>query len=179
MRTMSARTRRRAAVAAAIAVVVTACGHTVGGVAEPARVTVSASEGGYGFADDRCGLLDDDSLRELLRASSVVKTFAGAVCQYVVSTDAGALDVVFTWFVRGTVDRERDVAVGRGARVRDVVVARQPAFVAQRPSAPNACAATAAAGAGAVTWWVQFRQRSGDACAHAETLLTATLSADT
>ena len=49
--------------------------------------------------------------------SSMVKPFSGAVCQYVLSTDAGVVDVVFTWFDTGSIDRERDVAVGRGARL--------------------------------------------------------------
>ena len=146
-------------------------------MAERAGATVPDPDRSYGFVDDRCGLLDDAVL-ELLGATNVVKPFSGAVCQYVLSTDAGVVDVVFTWFEHGSIDRERDVAVDRGARLQEKTVARHPAFLAQRPDTPNACAATAAAGSGVLTWWVQFRQSLGDACANAETLLTATLSAD-
>jgi uncharacterized protein DUF3558 len=157
---------------------VAACSHTVVGVAERARATVPNPDRGYGFAGDRCGLLQDDAISEMLGATTMVKPFSGAVCQYVLSTEAGVVDVVFTWFEHGSIDRERDVAVGRGARLQEKTVVRHPAFLAQRPSTPNACAATAAAGSGVLTWWVQFRQSPGDACADAETLLTATLSAD-
>jgi hypothetical protein len=178
---MRAPTRQSAtAVVAATAAVVAvaACSHTVVGVAERARATVPDPGRGYGFVDDRCGLLHDDAVRELLGGTNMVKPFSGAVCQYVLSTDAGVVDVVFTWFDHGSIDRERDVAAGRGARLQEKTVVRHPAFLAQRPTTPNACAATAAAGSGVLTWWVQFRQSLGDACADAETLLTATLSAD-
>lgn len=157
---------------------VSACTHTVGGVAERARLTVPDPNRSYGYVDDRCGLLQDDSIKELLGASSMVKPFSGAVCQYVLSTDSGVVDVVFTWFDKGSIDRERDVAVGRDARLTEKTVMRHAAFLARRPDTPNACSATAAAGSGVLTWWVQFRQSAGDACADAETLLTATLSAD-
>lgn len=156
----------------------TACVRTVGGVAERARPTVPDPNRSYGYVHDRCGLLQDDSLKELLGATSMVKPFSGAVCQYVLSTDSGVVDVVFTWFEKGSIDRERGVAVGRGARLTEKTVVRHPAFLARRPDNPSACSATAAAGSGVLTWWVQFRQSTGDACADAETLLTATLSAD-
>jgi len=178
---MRARTLRSAAAvvaATALAAAVAACSHTVVGVAERARATVPNPDRGYGFAGDRCGLLHDDAVSELLGATTMVKPFSGSVCQYVLSTDAGVVDVVFTWFELGSIERERDVAVGRGARLRDTTMVRHPAFIAQRPTTPNACAATAAAGSGVLSWWVQFRQSRGDACADAQTLLTATLSAD-
>ncbi|GAB7072026.1 DUF3558 domain-containing protein [Mycobacterium hodleri] len=178
MRAPTRRSATAAVAATAVVVVVAACSHTVAGVAERAHATVPNPDRSYGFVDDRCGLLHDEDLRKLQGAATMVKPFSGAVCQYVLSTDAGVVDVVFTWFERGSVDRERDVAAGRGARLQDKTVVRHPAFLAQRPSTPNACAATAAAGPGVLTWWVQFRQSLGDACADAETLLTATLSAD-
>ena len=178
MRVPTRRSANAVVAATTVAVAVAACSHTVAGVGERARATVPDPDRGYGFAGDRCGLLHDDAIEELLGATSVVKPFSGAVCQYVLSTDAGVVDVVFTWFEHGSIDRERDVAAGRGAHLRETTVVRHPAFVAQRPTTPNACAATAAAGPGVLTWWVQFRQSLGDACADAEALLTATLSAD-
>jgi hypothetical protein len=159
-------------------VAVAACSQTVGGTAERARPRAPDPERSYGYVDGRCGLLHDDSIKDLLGASSLVKPFSGAVCQYLLSTDDGLVDVVYSWFDEGSIDRERGVAVGRGSRLVDKDVARHPAFLAQRPDNPNACSATAAAGSGVLTWWVQFRQNPGDPCAAAEELLTATLSAD-
>ena len=159
-------------------VAVAGCSQTVAGTAERARPSAPDPERSYGYVDERCGLLHDDSIKDLLGASSVVKPFSGAVCQYLLSTDGGLVDVVFSWFDEGTIDRERGVAVDRGSRLTDVDVARHPAFLAQRPDNSNACSATAAAGSGVLTWWVQFRPSEGDSCAAAEKLLSATLSAD-
>lgn len=135
-------------------------------------------ERSYGYVDERCGLLGDDSIADLLGADSVVKPFSGAVCQYVLATGEGLVDVVFSWFDTGSFDRERTLAAERDARITDKEVERHPAFLAQRPDNPNACAATAAAGPGVLTWWVQFRPRVADPCEAAEKLLSATLSAD-
>lgn len=55
---------------------------------------------------------------------------------------------------------------------------RHEAFVVQRPDNLTACAATAGAGPGVLTWWVQFRPKAGDPCEAAEKLLSATVSAD-
>lgn len=155
-----------------------ACSQTVAGTAEQARTGVPDADRNYGYVDDRCGLLHDDTIKDLLAADSVVRPFSGAVCQYVLTTRAGLVDVVFSWYETGTFERERSVASGRGSRVTDKEVDRHPAFVAQRQDNPDACSATAAAGTGVATWWVQFRPSSGDVCESAETLLSATLSAD-
>ena len=132
----------------------------------------------YGYVDDRCGLLHDDTIKELLGADSMVRPFSGAVCQYVLSTDAGSSTSSSPGSSTGSIDRERDVAVDRGAASRTTTSTRHPAFLAQRPDNPAACSATAAAGSGVLTWWVQFRPSAGDPCAAAEKLLSATLSAD-
>lgn len=155
-----------------------ACSQTVGGTAERVRPRVPDPDRSFGYVDERCGLLHDDAIQELLGANSIVKPFSGAVCQYVLTTDEGVVDVVFSWFDTGSVDRERSVAVERGSRITDGDVERHPAFVAQRLDNPNACAATAGAGPGVLTWWVQYRPGAGDPCAAAEKLLSATLSAD-
>jgi hypothetical protein len=73
-------------------------------------------------------------------------------------------------------DRERAVATQRGEQISDVDVARHPAYLAREGVA--ACSATAAAGSGVLTWWVQFRPQGDDPCPAAEKLLTATLSSD-
>ncbi|MDT5339441.1 MAG: hypothetical protein QOD90_4946 [Mycobacterium sp.] len=168
------------AVAAATAamVAVAACSQTVGGTAERARPGVPDPQRSYGYVDHRCGLLHDDAIKDLLGANSLVKPFSGAVCQYVLSADAGLIDVVFSWFEQGSIDRERAVATDRGSRITETDVARHPAFLAQRPDNSNACSATAAAGSGVLTWWVQFRPSEDDPCTAAEKLLSATLSAD-
>lgn len=174
-------------VAAATAVLAVAgCAQQVDGVAQPAR---SAAERGYGFTDDRCGLLTDGSVRTALAADEVTRPYSGAVCQYVLSRAGVMLDVTFTWFDTGDLDRERAVAADRGAQISDTVVERRPAFLARRDTTGTACAATAAAGGGVLSWWVQTRgsERSdegkpgtggADVCLDAEKLLSATLKSD-
>jgi hypothetical protein len=165
--------------AVTVAVATGACTQTVGGDAERARPTVPDPDRSYGYVDDRCGLLLDETVQELLEADSVVRPYSGAVCQYTLSAPGGLIDVVYTWFESGTYDRERDLAVSRGARVTDKVIVRHPAFLVQRPDNAAACAATAAAGPGVLSWWIQFRPQDGrDPCEVAERLLSATLSGD-
>jgi hypothetical protein len=167
------------AVAAAVATaVVAACSETVPGTAERAPIGASDQQRSYGYADEGCGLLDDDAVKDLLGANHVVRPFSGAVCQYVLASDGGLVDVVFSWFELGTLDRERAVATERGSRITDLEVTRHPAFLARRLDNPDACSATAGAGSGVLTWWVQHRPGSDDPCRDAEKLLSATLSAD-
>lgn len=170
--------RVKRALAAFAVAAATACSQTVAGTAERTRPRVPDPDRSFGYVDDRCGLLHDDSIQQLLGANSVVKPFSGAICQYLLTTDEGVVDVVFSWFDTGSFDRERRVAAERGSRITDKDVERHPAFVAQRPDSPNACAATAGAGSGVLTWWVQFRPAADDPCEAAEKLLSATLSAD-
>lgn len=166
-------------VAVTAAVTAVGCTQTVDGNAQRARPAVPDPGRSYGFVDDRCGLLLDDSIKELLRADSIERAYIGAVCQYVLAAPAGLVDVVFSWFETGSFERERALAERRGSQLTDTDVARHPAFLAQRPGNEAACSATAAAGPGVLTWWVQFRpQHSEDPCKAAEDLLSATLSAD-
>jgi len=167
-----------AAAAAVVTVAVAACSQTVPGTAERPPADPPDEQRSYGYVDDRCGLLDDDAVRDLLGANNVVRPFSGAVCQYVLATDRGLIGVVFSWFDRGTLARERAVAAERGSRITDVELTRQPAFLARRPDNPDACSATVDAGSGVLTWWVQHRPGGDDACRDAEKLLIATLSAD-
>lgn len=182
MRRRVGRARAWIFVAVIVLVAAMACTQTTGGTAERARPTVPDPERSYGYVDDRCGLLLDTTIQEMLGADDIVRPYSGAVCQYVLSTSAGLVDVVYSWFDAGSFERERAVAVDRGSEVTDTDVARHPAFVAQQPDQATACSATAAAGTGVLTWWVQFRPGTGDhgaePCATAEELLAATLSAD-
>lgn len=168
--------------AAAIAAVVTAagCAHEVTGTAAPVRTGVAPDpDRDYGYVDNRCGLLEDSTVSETLAADEVVRPYSGAVCQYVLMRDEVMVDVTFSWFDRGNLGRERSLAVERGAEVTDTDIERHPAFLARRDSTGPGCAATAAAGQGVLSWWVQYRGRqSGDPCVDAEKLLSATLSAD-
>jgi hypothetical protein len=179
---MSRRLKRLLAfVFVAVTALVTAvgCTLTVDGNAQRQRPAVPDPGRSYGYVEDRCGLLLDDTIKELLRADSVVRPYSGAVCQYVLSTSGGLVDVVFSWFDTGSFERERALAEQRGSRLTDKDVARHPAFLGQRPGNPAACSATAAAGSGVLSWWVQFRPQVGqDPCEAAEKLLSATLSAD-
>jgi hypothetical protein len=163
-------------VAATVAV---GCSQTVTGDAQRARPSVPDPERSYGYVDDRCGLLTDDSIQQALGADSVVRPYSGAVCQYVLARKTGLVDVVFSWFETGSFDRERGLATQRGAAITDTDVERHPAFLAEVRGDHAACSATAAAGTGVLTWWVQFRPvTGGEPCQAAEKLLAATLSSD-
>jgi Protein of unknown function (DUF3558) len=168
------------AVAAVTAVVTVAgCSQTVSGTARRAQPGVPDPNRSYGYVDDRCGLLVDGSIQEVIGADDVVRPYSGAVCQYVLSRDSAMIDVAFSWFETGSIDRERALANERGAKVTEKVVERHEAFLARRDTTGAACSATAAAGTGVLSWWVQFRgQTTGDPCADAEKLLSATLQSD-
>lgn len=173
------RSKTLAVVAVTMTVTAAACTQTVDGAARRSTAAVPDPERSYGYVDDRCGFLLDSTVQDTLRAESVVRPYSGAVCQYVLVRQGGLVDVVFSWFETGTLDRERDLATERGARVADTDIERHPAFTATTEDNPAACAATAAAGTGVLTWWVQFRPGVGtEACLDAETLLAATLSSD-
>jgi uncharacterized protein DUF3558 len=160
-------------------VTVTACSQTVSGSAERARPETPDPNRTYGYVDDRCGLLQDATIQETLHADNVVRPYSGAVCQYVLMRQSTMIDVTFSWFETGTLDRERALARERDEQVTDTVVERHEAFLARRSPTGVACAATAAAGHGVLSWWVQFRgQSTGDPCKDAEQLLSGTLSAD-
>jgi len=178
-----------AAVVAVTAVVVTVagCSTTVSGSAHRAHPAVPDPHRSYGYVDDRCGLLLDGSIREAVGADHIARPYSGAVCQYMLSRgpdgDAEAppttIDITFSWFETGSFDRERALAAERGAVVTDTVVERHEAFLARRDTTGAACSATAAAGTGVLSWWVQFRgQPGGDPCEDAEMLLSATLRSD-
>lgn len=171
-------------VAVSATATVTGCAHTVTGTAQSAQGSVPDPDRSYGYVDDRCGLLEDGTVQELLGADSVTRPYSGAVCQYVLSLKSGptatTVDVVYSWFDAGTLQRERDVATARGAVVDDTVIERHQAFFARRDTTGAACSATAAAGSGVLAWWVQYRgqEAAGDPCAEAEKLLSATLRSD-
>jgi hypothetical protein len=165
------------------------CAQTVSGTAQRAHPSVPDPERSYGYVDNRCGLLEDSSVQEMLGADNVVRPYSGAVCQYVLErksgTDVGAgapaatVDVVFSWFETGSLDRERTLADQRGAQVTAKDVERHQAFLARRDTNGAGCWATAAAGRGVLSWWVQTRGKTDtDPCKDAEKLLAATLSSD-
>jgi hypothetical protein len=133
----------------------------------------------YGYVDDRCGLLVDSSIQQAIGADHIVRPYSGAVCQYVMARGDAMVDVTFSWYETGSLDRERVLATERGATITDKVVERHQAFLARRDTKGAACSATAAAGTGVLSWWVQFRGKAnGDPCPDAEKLLTATLQSD-
>ena len=168
------------AVVAVIAVVTVAgCSETVSGTARRAPFAVPDPNRSYGYVDDRCGLLVDSSIQQIIVADHIVRPYSGAVCQYVLARGSAMVDVTFSWYETGNLDRERTLATERGATVTEKVVERHQAFLARRDTTGAACSATAAAGTGVLSWWVQFRgQRNGDPCKDAEKLLTATLQSD-
>ena len=168
------------AIAAVTAVVtVSGCSQTVSGTARRAHPAVPDPDRSYGYVDDRCGLLEDSSIQEMLGADNVVRPYSGAVCQYVLEREGGTVDVVYSWFETGNLDRERSLAELRGAQVTDKVVERHQAFLARRETTGAGCSATAAAGPGVLSWWMQIRGKSDvDTCEDAEKLLAATLKSE-
>ena len=89
------------------------------------------------------------------------------------------IDVVYSWFETGNLDREQTLAQQRGAKVTDKVIERHQAFLARRDTNGAGCSATTAAGPGVLSWWVQTRGKAdADPCKDAEKLLAATLSSD-
>ena len=168
-----------AVLAVTAVVTVAGCSQIVSGTARRAQPGVPDPNRSYGYIDDRCGLLLDSSIQEVIGADNVVRPYSGAVCQYVLSRQSAMIDVTFSWFETGNLDRERALAQERGAQISDTVVERHQAFLARRATTGSACSATAAAGPGVLSWWVQFRgQASGDPCKDAEKLLSLTLSSD-
>lgn len=136
---------------------------------------------GYGYTQDRCGLLLDVTVQEVVGADTVVRPYSGAVCQYVLERQAGVIDVTFSWFENGSLDRERGVAEQKKADITEIEVQRHQGFLARRPVTGNSCSATAATNPGIVSWWVQVRGadvQAADPCRDAETLLAKTLSSN-
>ena len=168
------------AVAAIVAVVTVAgCAETVSGIAQRAHPEGPDPERNYGYVDDRCALLDDDTVGQILGADRVMRPYSGAVCQYVLLSGNATIDATFSWFETGSLDGERALATERGAAVAEIVVERRQAFRARRDITGVACSATAAAGSGILSWWVQWRDQSvGDPCPDAERLLSATLKSE-
>lgn len=181
------RVKQVAVVAVTAVVTVAGCSPTVSGTARRGQPAVPDANRSYGYVDDRCGLLVDSSIQEVIGADNVVRPYSGAVCQYVLARGSGPratapptmIDVTFSWFEAGSIDRERALAGERGATITEKVVERHQTFLARRDTTGAACSATAVAGTGVVSWWVQFRgQHNGDPCADAEKLLSATLQSD-
>ncbi|WP_192860189.1 DUF3558 domain-containing protein [Mycobacterium sp. MS1601] len=166
------------AVAAGIAV--TGCSHTVSGTAELAEPQAEDSGRNFGYLDNSCGRLADETVRDTLEADDVVRPYSGAVCQYVLlKGDTTTIDATFSWFDTGTLDRERAVAEERGAEITEKVVQRYPSILARTSVTGASCSATTSANPGVLSWWVQYRDtQDGDPCADAEKLLAATLSSE-
>jgi hypothetical protein len=168
-----------AVVAVTAVVAVAGCSQTVSGAARRAQSGVPDPTRSYGYVDDRCGLLVDSSIQQVIGADHIVRPYSGAVCQYVLARGSAIVDVTFSWYETGTLDRERTLATERGAAITEKVIERHQAFLARRDTTGAACSATAAAGTGVLSWWVQYRsQHNGDPCKDAEKLLTATLQSD-
>ncbi|NOR01256.1 DUF3558 domain-containing protein [Mycolicibacterium fortuitum] len=185
-----------AAVAVTAVVTVAGCSHTIDGAAQRASADSQDPDRSFGYVDDRCGLLADSTIQEILAADNLVRPYSGAVCQYVLSRKArpaaesgsdslAMLDVIFSWFEKGSLERERAVSRSRDAEITDTVVERHQAFLARRDVTGASCSATASAGSGVISWWVQFRAAGtagsaakGDPCQDAKKLLSATLQSE-
>ncbi len=176
---MSWRDLAVAALVVSAAMAVAACTDTVTGTAQRAVDADGEPPYDYGFNQDRCGLLSDETVQQVLRADNLVRPYSGAVCQYVLSRGSTVIDSTFSWFATGTLDRERGVAEQGTAKLTDITVERHQGFLGRRSVTGNACSATAAVNPGVVSWWVQIRGAApGDPCADAQRLLAKTLSSD-
>src|ERR1700754_3466052 len=159
---------------------VAGCSQTVTRTAQRARSGVPDPNRSYGYVDNRCGLLVDGSIQQAIGADHIVRPYSGAVCQYVLARGSGPdvggaspaiVDVTFSWYETGTLDRERELATDGGATITEKDIEGHHAVRARRDTTGAACPATAAAGTGVVSWWVQLRgQRNGDPCKDAEKL---------
>lgn len=174
---------RDLAVAVVVASTVAGCTQTVSGAAQRDPSRVDEEGRGYGYGDDRCGLLSDITVQEIVGAEDLVRSYVGPVCQYVMSMQSSIVDVTYSWFETGSLARERAVAEQNGAQLTELVIERHQAFVARRSVTGNACAATADTNPGVASWWVQIRPDGeaavgADACQDAQDLLAKTLSSD-
>lgn len=168
-----------AVLAVTTVVAATGCSQTVTGTAQRASPRPGDPDRSYGYVDDRCGLLLDSTVSEVVGADNVVRPYSGAVCQYVLSGGSSTIDVTFSWFESGSLERERGLAEQRDAQITDTVVERRQAFLARRTTTGAACSASAAANPGVLSWWVQIRgEPTTDPCKVAEALLSRTLSSD-
>jgi Protein of unknown function (DUF3558) len=158
---------------------VVGCSHTVSGAARRVTDHDGGSERGFGYTDDRCGLLQDIAIQSVVGADHLVRPYSGAVCQYVLTRASTFVDLTYSWFETGSLDRERGVAQSNREQISEVVIERHQAFLARRSVTGNACSATAATNPGVATWWVQIRGDSPtDPCQVAQTLLAKTLSSE-
>ena len=177
---------RRLAIAAVVVstlMTVVGCSHTVSGSAQRATRAPDVSARGYGYTDDRCGMLLDITLQQLVGADQLVRTYSGAVCQYVLTRQAHFIDLNYSWFEEGTLDREHTVAQANKAQITEIEVERHKGFLARRTVTGSACSATAATNPGVASWWVQVRADSRndtgiDPCEVAQRLLAKTLASD-
>jgi hypothetical protein len=158
---------------------VVGCSHTVSGTARRIAHDDGASQRGYGYSNNRCGLLEDVTVQQVVGADHLVRPYTGTVCQYVLTRASTFIDVTYSWFEAGTLERERGVAQSNRAQISDVVIQTHQAFLARRSITGNACSATAATNPGVASWWVQIRGGwPTDPCKVAQALLAKTLSAD-
>src|SRR6478736_1523285 len=134
-----------AVVAVTAVVTVAGCPQTVGGTARRGQSSVPDPNRSYGYVDDRCGLLVDGSIQQAIGADHIVRPYSGAVCQYVLARgsgpDVGAgappmiVDVTFSWYETGNLDRERGFVFVNGAAITEKVIERHQAFLARRDTA--------------------------------------------
>jgi hypothetical protein len=164
---------------AASAMTIAGCTQIVAGTAQRAMHDEAGWARGYGYINDRCGLLHDSTVRDIAGADEIARPYSGAVCQYVLMRQSTALDITFSWFETGSLDRERGLAQSKKAQITELVIERHQALLARRSVTGNACAGTAATNPGVASWWVQVRGDAPiDPCQLAQTLLSKTLAAD-
>lgn len=170
---MSTRLRRRAAVAVVTIALVTSCGTTISGSAQPESKPVSTQ---FAKLLEECIAVPDQAIADTVGADIVNKYFYGAVCMWSGIGSVGQIDITFAWFENNSLPREKTLAERVGYSTEPISVAGSTAFLSRRPGDPASCGITAAY-SGVVTWWVQYRGGTGqpDPCTAAAELAKLTL----
>lgn len=161
---------RSAAAAAVFTCLVAGCSATDSTPAGP--TTSPAPESSY-----PCGLVGLPEIATAIGASSGQRTHRGAICQWTLDGQGGAIDAVFSWFVNGSLQRESDSTTALGYVLTPIRIARQHGFTAQSLSNPSACTVTVDTDSGTISWWVQYRgaEPHPSPCDAAKTLTATTL----
>lgn len=160
----------RVAILGAATALAAGCTTTVTGT------PVAQSEGSAEFDNllQECVAVPDDKIAESVQADVVDQYFYGAVCMWTGTGPTGIVDVTFAWFENNDLGRERDLATRLDYSIEPVTVAGTSAFLSRRPGDPASCGITASY-SGTITWWVQYRGGTVDACASATRLAELTM----
>ena len=124
-----------------------------------------------------CGLAGLDTAERAVGGSSGYRVVDGSLCEWHVEGPRGPTDVVFAWFVDGSLDRERRIDGQLGYVTTDIKVAFRKGIAIRTVADPNSCGAAADTDSGVIQWWIHYRSPdvAVDPCADAHALSVGTL----